>query len=412
MILINLMKSYLSFKIILLILFSCILSQCNGQTQNNLQNDNQTKAVGGNFENSDFTYSGIPKFISAIDTSLGWNQNGQKLLLTGTVYKIDGKTPAADVVLYYYHTNTEGRYIHLKEESISMPPNQKGQTHGYIRGWVKTNSEGKYYIFTVRPGIYPTRGEPAHIHVTVKEPNNLKEYYLDDFVFDDDKLLKSARRKSMTNRGGSGVLRLVQKDDLQIGERNIFLGLNIPDYPDKPNETLNSGRNIGEDIISFIPYHAWGPDKGTRTCPICKYGWYHGILFFVGNNPDWTKIKQWLIFLESESKARENYLKVYFVYGNEKDYNKNDREVVLNNLGTELDLKHVALTYVPSFNDSESEVNHDKINPEVENTIILYKRSKVVDKFINLEPTASSFKLIRESLDKSENEYFDIPKPK
>ena len=44
---------FLSFKIILLILFSCILSQCNGQTQNNLQNDNQTKAVGGNFENSD-----------------------------------------------------------------------------------------------------------------------------------------------------------------------------------------------------------------------------------------------------------------------------------------------------------------------------------------------------------------------
>lgn len=113
-------------------------------------------------------------------------------------------------------------------------------------------------------------------------------------------------------------VKVSSKDDLFIGERNIILGLNIPDYPTKSNDELNSGRNIGEDVISFIPYHAWGPDKGTRTCPICKYGWYHGILYCVGNNPNWDEIKIWLTFLENESKKREKYLKVYFVYGNEK----------------------------------------------------------------------------------------------
>ncbi len=35
----------------------------------------------------------------------------------------------------------------------------------------------------------------------------------------------------MENRGGSGVLKIVQGANLQIGERNIILGLNIPDYP-------------------------------------------------------------------------------------------------------------------------------------------------------------------------------------
>ncbi len=35
----------------------------------------------------------------------------------------------------------------------------------------------------------------------------------------------------MENRGGSGVLKLVQGENLQIGEWNIILGLNIPDYP-------------------------------------------------------------------------------------------------------------------------------------------------------------------------------------
>lgn len=382
---------------------------CNGQTkQSNGTTPNQ-QSISGAFGTSVFTYYGIAKTISASDTSSGWNQNGQKILLTGIVYQIDGKTPAPDVLLYYYQTNTDGKYLHKPEETRSMPPNELGQTHGYIRGWVKTDKEGKYYIYTIRPGTYPTNDEPAHVHLTVKEPNDLNEYYIDDFVFDDDKLLTSVKRKKMENRSGSGVLRIVQKGDLQIGERNIILGLNIPDYPQKTTY-LNSGRNIGEDIISFIPYHAWGPDKGTRTCPICKYGWYHGVLYFVGNNPNWAEIKLWLTFLEKESKNREKYLKVYFVYGNEIDYNQSDREKELANVGKELQLEKVALTFVPSFTDQESEIDLNKINPKAKNTFILYKRSRIIGKLINLKPIPHNFNLISKQLDHTINEYFDLPK--
>lgn len=389
------------------------LTGCNGQSNSNKNNTpDKTSNVGGAFENREFTYYGIPKIISATDTSSGWNQNGQKLLLTGIVYQIDGKTPAPNVLFYYYHTTTDGKYVHKPEEKRSMPPNELGQTHGYIRGWVKTDSLGRYFIYTVRPGVYPTQDAPAHVHITVKEPNDINEYYIDDFVFDDDKLVNTAYRNKMENRCGSGVLRLVQKDNLFIGERNLILGLNIPDYPKKLSTGINSGRNVGEDVISFIPFHAWGHDKGTRTCPICKYGWYHGILYFVGNNPNWTEIKQWLTFLESESKKRERYLKVYFVYGNENDYNKTTREQELKKLGKELNLEKVALTFVPSFSDTESEINLNKINSNVDNTFLLYKRSKVVDKFVNLEPSQDNFKLITERLDQTINEYFDLPKSK
>lgn len=398
-------------KIGLFVTLCIFMTSCNGQTKQSNATSNKQQAVGGAFENSEFTYYGIPKTISSSDTSAGWNLNGQKILLTGIVYQIDGETPASDVLLYYYQTNTEGKYLHKVEESRSMPPNELGQTHGYIRGWVKTDKEGKYYIYTVRPGTYPTNDEPAHVHITVKEPNDIKEYYIDDFVFDDDKILTSARRKKMENRCGSGVLRLVQKGDLQIGERNIILGLNIPGYPNKPSKEINSGRNIGEDIISFIPYHAWGPDKGTRTCPICKYGWYHGILYCVGKNPNWNEIKQWLTFLEIESKKREKHLKVYFIYGNEVAYNKIERERELAKLGEELKLEKVALTFVPSFSDSESEIDLNEINPTAENTFILYKRSRVVDKFINLRPNQDNFNLLNKRLDQTINEYFDLPKP-
>lgn len=350
-------------------IFTC----CNGQAKESDKTIDKFQSAGSAFGKNEFTYYGISKTVSSIDTSAGWKLKGQKILLTGIVYQIDGKTPAPDVLLYYYQTNTDGRYLHKADESRSMLPNEAGQTHGYIRGWVKTGKEGKYYIYTVRPGAYPTNDEPAHVHITVKEPNGIKEYYIDDFVFDDDKILTAARRKKMENRSGSGVLRLVQKGDLQIGERNIILGLNIPDYPKQITNQIISGRNIGEDVISFIPYHAWGPDKGTRTCPVCKYGWYHGILYFVGNNPNWADIRQWLSFLEAESKKREQYLKVYFVYGNEKAYNKIDRENELATVGAELKLEKVALTFVPSFSDSETEIDLNQVNSQAENTFIIYK---------------------------------------
>ncbi len=354
------------------------------------------------------SFFGMPQGVASTDTSAAWKEAGQRILLTGIVYKADGKTPAPDVLLYYYQTNGEGRYLHKPNESRSMPPNELGQTHGYIRGWVSTDREGKYSIYTTRPGAYPTNDEPAHIHITVKEPDNTREYYLDDFVFDDDKILNTARRLKMENRGGSGVLRMVSKDGLQVGERNIILGLNIPGYANAQKNT--SGRNVGEDVISFIPYHAWGPDKGTRVCPVCKYGWYHGILYFVGNHPDWQEIRSWLTFLEGESRKRAKHLKVYFVYGNEKDYDRTAREKELEKLGQELGLQKTALTFVPSFRDSESEVDLNKIDPETKNTILLYKRSRIVDKFIDLAPTPENFKMISARLDETINEYFDLPK--
>lgn len=375
-------------------------------------NDPGDQNVGGPFENSDYIYQQMPVEISSIDTSPGWKEPGIKLLVTGTIYKQDSKTPAPGVILYYYHTNTEGKYQHKPGEPRSMPPNDKGQTHGNIRGWVKTDSKGRYSIYTIRPGVYPNFDEPAHIHVTIKEPG-FKEYYIDDFVFDDDKFLTSAKRKKLENRGGSGVLRLVSKNGLLVGERDIILGLNIPGYPNADKGATgklanNSGLQIGEEVSSFIPYHAWGPDKGTRACPVCKYGWFHGILYFVGNNPDWQDIKKWLSFLEQESLKRQQYLKVYFVYGNENNYNRDQRIKELEKIGKELNIKNTALTFLPSLQDKESEINLNVLNPQSGNSFLVYKRRKLIGKFENFNANNDNFKEIISLLDNSTNEYFKL----
>lgn len=394
-------------KIIFLLLCCLIFSSCNSQNAKK-----ETETLSDDFDKSMPFYYKMPKNLSATDTSPAFKEKGQKILLTGTVYQIDGKTPASNVILYYYQTNTEGIYATKESEERNMPKNKLGHTHGYIRGWLKTDKRGSYSIYTIKPKIYPSRDQPAHIHITVKEKNMEEPYYIDDFVFDHDPLLTTHRRKNMENRGGSGVIRFVQKDSLWIGERNIYLGLNIPNYPIQAPNAKVSGKNIGEDIISFTPFHAYGADKGTKTCPICKYGWYHGILYFVGNKPNWNDIKDWLIFLDSESLKREDYLKIYFVYGNDLNYDKDSRIKELEKLGTELDLKKVALTFVPSFNDKPSEVHLNKINPNTENTFLIYKRSKVIDKFVDLKPNQQNFNTITNRLDKSANEYFKLSRPK
>lgn len=390
-------------------MFFNFLTSCNGPTSSNAITTSKTETkelVGGGCDGCELMYVGMPTNINSVDTSAGWTAKGQKLLVTGKVFKLDGKTPASNAIIYYWQTDNNGLY------SPKQGMDEKAKRHGHIRGWVKTDENGKYSIYTIRPAPYPNETIPAHIHTSIKEPNIDNEYYIDEFVFDDDKLLTGEKRKALENRGGSGILRVLLKNDLQIAEHDIILGLNIPNYPNSKKDELQSGLNIGEDQPSFIPFHAFGPDKGTRTCPVCKYGRYHGIVYFVGDNPNWEDIKKWLKQLDNESLSGENYLKAYFVYGNSNNYNKQTRQSELEKIGTELNLQKIALTFVPSFADTESEANLNKINSSVENTIIIYRHRKIVDKYINLKPTEQNFKLIAEILDKTKGNYFDLNEPK
>lgn len=151
-----------------------------------------------------------------------YNDVGPKVEISGIVYQRDGKTPAKDVVLYVYHTNQKGVYPTKGDE--------KGwaKRHGYIRGWMKTDVNGFYQFYTLQPAAYPNRKEPAHIHLTVKEPGK-HEYYLDDYLFAGDPLLSKVR--ATNPRGGDGVLTLTNETaGVSKAKRNIILGLNIPNY--------------------------------------------------------------------------------------------------------------------------------------------------------------------------------------
>ncbi len=384
------------------------LTSCNGQPKNSVKAPQTTtgRLVGGGCDGCELMFVGIPENIQSVDTSAGWTEQGQKLLVIGTVFTLDGRTPARDVIVYYWQTDNTGRY------SAPAEMDERAKPHGHIRGWVKTDENGQYAIYTIRPAPYPKERLPAHIHLSIKEADVADEYYVDDLNFDDDKLLiPHKKRYPPENRGGSGLLRVLLKGDLQIAEHDIVLGLNIPNYPKKAGSEKSSGLSIGEDQPSFMPFHASGPDKGTQTCPVCKYGRYHGIIYFVGNNPNWGEIKRWLRFLEKESISRQKYLKIYFVYGNENAYDKASRQEELERLGKEENLKNTALTFVPTFSDVRTEANLNKINQAVENTFVIFKHRSIVAKYVDLKPTEANFSLLTTTLDKTKGAYFELPEP-
>jgi protocatechuate 3,4-dioxygenase beta subunit len=183
------------------------------------------KPVGGSCEGCEAIYESPVPFekLNATDTFPDFNEKGPKLVISGIVYQSNGKTLAADVVLYAYHTDQQGIY--------PTKGNEKGwdKRHGYLRAWVKTDKEGRYTFYTLKPAPYPGQDAPAHIHITVKEPGK-NEYYIAEYLFEDDPLL-ARHPPAKAPRGGSGVLKLRKEEDHYYATRDIVLGRNVPDYP-------------------------------------------------------------------------------------------------------------------------------------------------------------------------------------
>ncbi len=180
--------------------------------------------VGGSCEGCEAVFEYGSKKLTSIDTLPDFKEPGPKLEISGTIYLIDGKTPARNVILYIYHTDQKGVYPQKGNET------GWAKRHGYLRGWIKTNADGKYRFYTLRPASYPNSRAPQHIHPVIKESNK-NEYYIDEYLFIDDPYLDEKEKANQQKRGGSGIITLTKRQDgTWVGKRDIILGLNIPNY--------------------------------------------------------------------------------------------------------------------------------------------------------------------------------------
>ena len=115
-------------------------------------------------EDCELMLEGMPGNLSWETKLAEENEPGERMIISGTIFKKDSQTTAPGVVLYIYQTDAQGKY--------STTPNQKnGKQHGHLRGWMKTDGQGRYKFSTIRPASYPNSRAPQHIHPIIKEPS-------------------------------------------------------------------------------------------------------------------------------------------------------------------------------------------------------------------------------------------------
>ena len=88
------------------------------------------------------------------------SEPGTPLVVRGQLLSTSG-SPAAEAIVFAYHTDRQGLY--------DKPEN--GPHSWRLRGWVKTDKEGRFTFETIRPGSYPNSNNPPHVHFTAFLPN-------------------------------------------------------------------------------------------------------------------------------------------------------------------------------------------------------------------------------------------------
>ncbi|MEO5948659.1 MAG: hypothetical protein ABIP79_17725 [Chitinophagaceae bacterium] len=215
------------FNLILYLFLTSLIgcSQNKTQTNSKIEPSATDRKVGGTCEGCEAIYESPVPFdqLNSVDTLPDFNEDGPKIEISGYIFHSDGNTPAANVIMYLYHTDQNGIYSGGGNESIW------GKRHGYIRGWLKTDSNGFYKFYTLIPASYPNTIIQKHIHPTIKEPGKTA-YWIDDFVFDDDPFLIEKERNKKYPVAGSGVLVIRKEKGILKARRDIILGLNVKDY--------------------------------------------------------------------------------------------------------------------------------------------------------------------------------------
>ncbi len=154
-----------------------------------------------------------PEHLSFTTTIAPENEPGERLNISGTIFLADGETPANDVVLYVYHTDATGYYNEKDDPS-----------HPRLRGWMKTNADGRYQFRTIKPAPYPRRTTPAHIHAHVYGAN-ISEHSIDDYWFaGDDLITEKTRAKAREDNNTPAEVQLTRMaDGVWSGTRDIRL---------------------------------------------------------------------------------------------------------------------------------------------------------------------------------------------
>jgi protocatechuate 3,4-dioxygenase beta subunit len=129
------------------------------------------------------------------------SEAGVPLVIHGRAFEADRRTPLAGAIVFAYHTDREGLYDRPGTPAHSWR----------LRGWAKTDAEGRFEFRTIRPGAYPGRSIAEHVHLTVFTPAG-DRYHAGELNFADDKFVSAADRTASERDGEFGTVRPVRRE--------------------------------------------------------------------------------------------------------------------------------------------------------------------------------------------------------
>ena len=127
------------------------------------------------------------------------SEPGERLVVSGTVYAADGRTPVAGASLYVYQTDARGHY------RLDDP---MGNQNPRLFALLRSDARGSYSYRTIRPASYPGTRVVQHIHYEVTASGHGTRIF--EIVFEDDPVMTQEVRRQAKEPGSIYSLRKVE----------------------------------------------------------------------------------------------------------------------------------------------------------------------------------------------------------
>ena len=138
---------------------------------------------------------------------------GDPLVVSGRVYAPDGEHTVANVIVYAYNTDKGGYY---------SPDGKVG--HPRLKGYMKTDAEGRFELRTIVPGRYPNMHIPAHVHFNLWGAGYPVQW-TDELRFEGDSYLTDTMKQESLARGKFATIRPLTRDSASVFHCEIKLRL-------------------------------------------------------------------------------------------------------------------------------------------------------------------------------------------
>lgn len=132
------------------------------------------------------------------------NEPGERLMVIGKVTDAEGK-PIAGASVYVYHTDNRGYYSSEVNDDNRNPR---------LRGYMRTDAQGRYEYDTIKPAHYPNNRIPAHIHYVVNADGYRERIF--EIVFTGDEFINDRIRTDAANPDSGFSIRSLERDKQSI----------------------------------------------------------------------------------------------------------------------------------------------------------------------------------------------------